>query len=459
MYKINFKEPIHVHFIGIGGISMSGLAEILLKENFTISGSDNQDSSLLDELRRKNVQIDIGQKASNIREGIDLVVYTAAVHEDNEEYAAAKNKGLPMLSRAELLGQLMENYDVPIAVAGTHGKTTTTSMLSHILLEGEKDPTISVGGILPSINGNIKVGGNNLFLTEACEYTNSFLHFFPKISIILNIDEDHLDFFKDLDDIYQSFLAFSKLLPEDGTLVINGDIEGLSLFTGNVSAPLLTYGIGEGYDCYAKNIVFDSMGCPSFDAYYKDEAPKHITLSVHGEHNVGNALASIATARLIDTPWNEIQKGLTSFTGTNRRFEKKGERNGVTIIDDYAHHPTEIKATLKAANAYPHREIWCIFQPHTYSRTKALFQEFADTLSLSDHIILTKIYAARETDTLGVSSEDLAEQIKKKGKNAYYFETFEEIENFCIENCKKGDMLITMGAGNVVTIGESILNH
>lgn len=457
MYKINFHQPVHIHFIGIGGISMSGLAEILIKEGFTVSGSDAKESPLTDHLASMGARIFYGQRAANIIPGIDVVVYTAAIHEDNEEYAEAVRQNLPMMSRAELLGQLMRNYRIPVAVSGTHGKTTTTSMLSHILLAAEKDPTISVGGILPAIHGNIRVGGPDVFVTEACEYTNSFLHFFPKISIILNIDADHLDFFKDLDDIRRSFRKFAQLLPQDGALIISSSIPRLEEITEGLSCRIITFGLDESADYSASGIVHDELGDASFDLICRGQNRGRIRLSVTGDHNITNALSVIAAADLLEVPMDKIQEGLRSFTGTDRRFQRKGDWNGVTVIDDYAHHPTEIRATLKAAGAYPHREIWCVFQPHTYSRTKALFHEFADALSHADHIVLADIYAARETDTLGVSSQLLAEEMKKKGCDVYYLPSFEAIESFLGEHCRKGDMLITMGAGNVVNIGEDLL--
>lgn len=459
MYKINFEQPVHIHFIGIGGISMSGLAEILLKEGFTVSGSDNKESALTDHLSSLGATVFYGQKASNIIDGIDVAVYTAAIHEDNEEFAAAKQKELPMLTRAELLGQLMTNYDMPIAVSGTHGKTTTTSMLSHILLTGNLDPTISVGGILKAIGGNIRVGSSGLFVTEACEYTNSFLHFFPKISVILNIDEDHLDFFKDIDDIRSSFRRFAELLPKDGTLVINGEIDKLDMITEGLACRVVTYGLGHSMNYNASNITHDDRGDASFDLVKDGVFMERIQLSVNGDHNVSNALAAIAVADILGVPVADISRGLREFSGTNRRFEHKGEKNGVTIIDDYAHHPTEIRATLMAAANYPHKELWCVFQPHTYTRTKALFPEFVDALALADHIVLADIYAARETDSLGVSSEDIAAALKEKGCDAHYFSSFREIEDFCLDKCHKGDLLITMGAGDVVNIGESLLNR
>ena len=437
MYKINFKHPIHVHFIGIGGISMSGLAEVLLEEGFTVSGSDNKPSPLTEKLEAAGVSVFYGQKASNITEGIDAVIFTAAIHEDNEEYQEAARRGIPMLTRAQFLGQLMTNYEMPIAVSGTHGKTTTTSMLSHILLKAQADPTISVGGILNAIGGNIRVGHSEIFLTEACEYTNSFLEFFPKIGIILNIDEDHLDFFKDLADIRRSFRKFAELIPADGYLVINGEIENLEEIAGNLPCKVVTYGMDSRMDYSAANISYDELGRVSFDFLKKGDFAERISLSVNGDHNVSNSLSALAAADILSIPADVSGRGLNEFGGTKRRFEYKGEVNGIAVIDDYAHHPTEIKAALKAAESYPHREMWCVFQPHTYSRTKALFHDFTDALLLADHIVLADIYAARETDTLGVTSEALAEELREKGADAYYLPTFEEIEKFCLENCQK----------------------
>lgn len=457
MYKIDFQKPLHIYFIGIGGISMSGLAEILLKEHFMISGSDSKPSALTDHLERLGASVFYPQKAENLQEGTDVVVYTAAIHEDNPEYKEAKRRQLPMLSRAELLGQLMTNYKTPVAISGTHGKTTTTSMLTHILLEADTDPTISVGGILHAIGGNIRVGNSDIFVTEACEYTNSFLHFFPKIGVILNVEEDHLDFFKDIDDIRSSFHKFAALLPEDGTLVIHKDIQGLDAIIDGLSCRIITFSETQEADYAAANLTFDEVGNASFDLMKHGEFADRIVLAVTGKHNVSNALAAIATADLLGIAPETIKKGIASFTGTDRRFQYKGERNGFTIIDDYAHHPTEIRATLTAAQNYPHREIWCIFQPHTYSRTKAFFHEFAEALSLADHVILADIYAARETDTLGMTSEALAEEIQTLGTDAYYFSSFEEIENFALKKLIHGDLLITMGAGDVVNIGESLL--
>lgn len=456
MYIIDFNKPCHVHFIGIGGISMSGLAEILLQENFTVSGSDSKESPLTTHLTASGATIFYGQKAENITCGIDVVVYTAAIHEDNPEFKEAKRQGLPMLSRAELLGQLMKNYEIPIAISGTHGKTTTTSMMSHILLDSDLDPTISVGGILKAIGGNIRVGNSEYFVTEACEYTNSFLHFFPKIGIILNIDADHLDFFKDLDDIRNSFRKFAQLLPEDGTLIINSDIENISSIIDGLTCKVITFG-GASADYTFTDIEHDDHGNTSFTVVKYGKPAGRISLSVGGDHNVYNALSVIAAADLLQISAQHIQNGLHAFHGTDRRFQYKGEVNGITVIDDYAHHPTEIAASLTTAENYPHRELWCIFQPHTYTRTKSLFNEFAQALSKTQHLIMADIFAARETDTLGISSEQLANAVRELGCDAIYLPSFEAIESFVLENCKEGDLLITMGAGDVVNIGEHLL--
>ncbi|NBH84160.1 UDP-N-acetylmuramate--L-alanine ligase [bacterium C-53] len=457
MYTIDFNQKIKIHFIGIGGISMSGLAELLLSRGFCVSGSDAQETALTRELASKGAVIFYGQKASNIRTNIDCAVYTAAIHEDNPELLEIRRQNIPTLTRAELLGQIMRSYETPVAISGTHGKTTTTSMISEILLAGESDPTLSIGGILKSIGGNFRIGHSGLFVTEACEYTNSFLSFFPKIGIILNVEEDHLDFFKDIHDIRNSFHKFASLIPSDGTLIVNGEIDDLNSITQGLSCNILTCGFSETDDYRADDITFDEQARPSFSLFEKGAMLGRITLGVTGRHNVLNALSSIALARLLNIPLSVISESLLHFGGTVRRFEQKGEFNGVTVIDDYAHHPTEITATLTAAQNYPHNQIWCVFQPHTYTRTKAFLTDFAKSLSLADRIVLADIYPARETDTLGISSLTLAEEIKKLGKDVFYFPSFEEIENFLLKNCIRKDLLITMGAGDVVKIGENLL--
>ena len=457
MYHIDFNQPIHIYFMGIGGISMSGLAEILLERGFQVSGSDSKASPLTKMLEDRGITIFYGQKAQNMTPDIDCVVYTSAIRPDNPEFMAAKELNLPLLSRAELLGQIMKNYQVPIAISGTHGKTTTTSMVSEILLQAETDPTLSIGGILKTIGGNIRIGQSPYFVTEACEYTNSFLSFFPKISLILNIEEDHLDFFKDLDDIRHSFREFAKLLPEDGTLIINGDIENYKGITEGLSCKVVTYGSSSDCDYSPADIQFDEMGRAVFTANCPNNEVLPLHLGVTGLHNVYNALASLALSDCLGLSREAAVQALKQFTGTDRRFEYKGTIGGVTVIDDYAHHPTEIAATMQAAANYPHQKLWCVFQPHTYTRTKAFLKEFAQALTGADHVVLADIYAARETDTLGISSRDLQNELQNLGQPCEYFSTFDEIENFLLENCVPGDLLITMGAGDVHKIGENLL--
>ncbi|MFG6357400.1 MAG: UDP-N-acetylmuramate--L-alanine ligase [Acetatifactor sp.] len=457
MYQIDFDHPVSVYFVGIGGISMSGLAQILHRAGFSVSGSDWKSSPITQALEQAGIQVSYGEDAAHITEDIDCAVLTSAVHEDNLEFTAIRQKNIPYLSRAQLLGQIMKNYEIPIAVSGTHGKTTTTSMLAEILLHADTDPTLSIGGILRSIGGNIRVGNSGYFLTEACEYTNSFLSFFPRIGLILNVEEDHLDFFRDLADIRASFRRFAQLLPPDGTLVISGDIERWQDLTEGLSCAVVTYGHSRDCDYHADEIAHDSRGNVSFLLHSPHTRPQRVTLQVPGDHNVYNAVAAIATADLLGIEREDSLEALTDFRGTDRRFEYKGTVNGVTVIDDYAHHPTEITATLQAAQNYPHKKLWCVFQPHTYSRTKTFMNEFAQALTLADHVVLTDIYAAREKDTLGISSRDLQAVVQKSGGQCDYFPSFAEAENFLLKNCINGDLLITMGAGDVHIIGESLL--
>ena len=457
MYHIDFNNPVHVHFIGIGGISMSGLAELLLSENFKISGSDNKESALTRQLSDAGCNIFIGQKADNIDSSVDACVYTAAIHPDNAEWKAASDAGIPMLTRAQFLGQLMDNYAKSIAVSGTHGKTTTTSMISHILLAADSDPTISVGGMLEAIGGNIRVGGSDVFLTEACEYTNSFLNFHPKYSIILNIEEDHMDFFKDINDIRNSFHKFAQNTAADGILFLNAAIDHPEEITADLKERIVTFGLTEDADYTATDITYNEEACASFTFNVRGQAAGHVSLNVPGKHNIANALAAIAFATEAGFDTDIIIRGLQSFGGTARRFEYKGKLGSITIIDDYAHHPTEIAATLTAARNYPHDRIICVFQPHTYTRTKAFWNQFSDSLALADVVVLADVYAARETDTLGIHCEDLADDIRHKGTESYYFPSFDAIENFLLEECHDNDLVITMGAGDIYQVGEHLL--
>ena len=445
-----------IHFIGIGGISMSGIAELLLSEGYRVSGSDARRTDITERLEKLGATIGYPQKEDNIPEDTGVVVMTAAIHEDNPEYREAKKRGLKIETRADFLGQIMKEYEVPVAIAGTHGKTTTTAMVSKILLANEADPTISIGGVLKDIGGNFRVGGRRYFVMEACEYTNSYHSFYPRVGIILNVEPDHLDFFKDIEDIRRSFHRYGENIPDDGVLIINKEIEGIKEITDGLRCRIVTFGMDETADYHAEDITYDEYARPSFTVCHGGNK-RSITLGVGGAHNVMNALAAVAAADELNMGDEAIINGLKTFTGTNRRFEIKGELNGVTIIDDYAHHPTEIRATLATAKKYPHRELWVVFQSHTYTRTKALLDEFADALQAADHVICAEIYPARETDTLGMSGELLCEKIREKGTDCYYFPTFEEIEKFVRETLVDRDLLITMGAGDVVRIGDELL--
>lgn len=468
MYNIEFNNPIKVHFIGIGGISMSGLAELLHTMHFSVTGSDAKTSSTTDHLEELGITVFYGQRPANITSDVNLVVYTTAVKEDNPELMEARRLAIPVIDRAELLGQVMKRYSDAIAVSGTHGKTTTTSMISLILLDAGLDPTISVGGILDNIGGNIRIGSSDHFVVEACEYTNSFLKFSPTTGVILNIEAEHLDFFKDIEDIRNSFHKFTQLLPKDGLLIINSDIDNISYFTKDLACPFITYSITSKtprdasqsnalHHYYAGNIRYDEEGFGQYSLYEDGEFITDISLHVVGSHNISNSLPAIALARSYQIPMNVITASISRFTGTKRRFEKKGVLGGVTIIDDYAHHPSEVKATLEAAKNYPHSRIWCVFQPHTYSRTRAFLADFADSLALADKVVLTDIYAAREKDPGDISSKDLEAALKEKGVDAIHIKTFDEVQNYLLENCTNGDLLITMGAGDVVTIGNDLL--
>ena len=449
----------HIYFIGIGGISMSGLAEILASRGHQVSGTDVKETAVTKHLQSLGIHINFGHRAENITDDITLVVYTAAIHDDNPELRAAHEKGIRIMDRAHLLGQIMDEYHDSVAVSGTHGKTTTTSMVSEILLAAEKDPTITVGGILPTIGSNLRIGNSPYFVAEACEYFDSFLQFNPFIAIILNVESDHLDYFKTLENIRRSFHAFAQRVPDKGLLVISEKIDNVKELTDGLTCHVETFGLSEKANWRAENIVHEADGRNSFDIYHNSAFFTTIHLHIPGEHNITNALAAIAASAFLGAAPEDCVKGLHHYTGTERRFQLKGKKDGITVIDDYAHHPQEIKATLSAAKNYPHRKLWCVFQPHTYTRTKAFLDQFAQTLSAADEVILADIYAARETDTLGVSSLDIVERIERLGTKAHYIPSFDDIETFILENCINGDVLITMGAGDIVKVGEKLLGR
>lgn len=448
---------MNVHFIGIGGINMSALAEICINKGYKVTGSDMQESHLVNHLRDLGATVRIGQRKENISDDINLVVYTAAISNDNEEFQEAKKKNILMINRAAFLGQIMREYKNSIAVAGTHGKTSTTSMLSTIFDYAETDPTILVGGNLSTIGGNVRIGNSEHFITEACEYVDSFLNFNPLISIVLNIEEDHLDYFSGIEEIKASFNKFGKLLPEEGYFIVNGDNENANDIMYEVEANIIKFGQRADNDAIISEIKYDNDGYAMFNLKYKGINLGSFDLSVYGLHNVYNATAAILAAIVSGLEVDTIKKAIKTYTGVGRRFEKKGNYNGALIIDDYAHHPTEVKAALAAAKTLKKNKLWVVFQPHTYSRTRALLDEFAEAFYAADKVIITDIYAAREKDPGDISSKNLVEKLYQNNVDAMYMPTFEEISEFLKENLEEEDLLLTCGAGPVNKVGEALL--
>ena len=447
-----------IHMIGIGGVSMSGIAEILLNWGFSVTGSNNVENEATIKLKEAGIKVIIGHNAENVI-GADVVVYTAAIKSDNVELQSAKNLGIPTIERADFLGEITRCYKDTITIAGTHGKSTTTSMVSLCFLEALKDPSIQVGAELSQINGNYKVGNSEHFIIESCEYVESFLKFNPKAEIILNIDNDHLDYFKTFENVKNAFIKYVKLLPDDGILVVNGDDKNCLDLPAFTKAKTLTYGItNKNVDFFAVNIVFDNDGFPEFDVYSHDKFYERIKLNVPGMHNVLNSLGCIALCNEYGIDKTAIKTGLAKFTGVGRRFEFKGKVNGASIYDDYGHHPTEIIATAKALMNKKYNKSWVVFQPHTYSRTKLLLDDFAKALLNFDNIIILDIYAAREQNIYGISSKDLADKICSLGKNAMYIPNFEDCVSYLKENVKENDIILTQGAGTITEIGRMLVS-
>ncbi len=448
---------MNIHFIGIGGISMSALAEICINKGYKVSGSDANESYLLEKLRSQGADIFIGHKKEHISDNIDMVIYTAAVHKDNAEMIAAKEKNKLTMNRAAFLGQIMREYKNSIAVSGTHGKTSTTSMLSTIFQYADLDPTILVGGNLSTIGGNVKIGNSDHFITEACEYVDSFLNFNPKIAIVLNIEEDHLDYFSGIDEIKASFNKFGKLLPKDGYFIINGDDENTEDILHEIKASVIKYGTNTCNDAILKNINFNENGHGVFDLEFKGENLGTFELSVPGLHNIYNAAAAILTAYVSSIDLELIRTNIKAYGGVGRRFEVKGNYNGALVVDDYAHHPTELKATLSAAKKMKQSKLWCIFQPHTYTRTKSLLNEFAEAFYAADKVIITDIYAAREQDPGDIHSKDLVEKLYQNNVDVTYISKFEDITDYLRDNVKDNDLVITAGAGPIYQVAEALI--
>ena len=439
-----------VHLAGIGGVSMSPLAEVLHGMGLAVQGSDQSGSPAVDHLRAQGISVHVGHEASDI-EGAEFLIRTAAIHDDNPEIAAARAQGIPVFERAEAWGAIMRQYENAVCIAGTHGKTTTTSMTTHIFMAAQADPTVMIGGTLPMLHSGYRVGRGDTIILEACEYCNSFLHFFPTVAVVLNVEADHLDFFKDLDDIKRSFRRFAQLTPPDGRIVVNADDEGaMDALKG---LPLFTFGCREGADCQARDLTWHG-GRPDFDVVVDGKVYTHLSLRVAGLHNVYNALAAASAAYVLGIPSKAVRQGLEGFFGAGRRFELKGQYNGARVYDDYAHHPAELHALLEMAQSLGCERVICAFQPHTYTRTKALFDDFVRELQLADLVILTDIYAAREQNTIGISSRDLAERIP----GALYCPSLPEAAEKLRELAQPGDLIVTAGAGDIYTVGEMLLS-
>lgn len=450
----NFMSPgRRGHLIGIGGVSMSSLAEVLYDTGLIISGSDTVESGNVINLENLGIDVKIGHKAENITDDIEFVVRTAAVHEDNPEIIAARAKDIPVFERAEAWGAVSKDYSNALCISGTHGKTTTTSMCTHILMAAEKDPTVMIGGTLPLLNSGHRIGRGSTIVMESCEYYNSFLSFFPTIAVILNIEADHLDFFKDLDEVKRSFRIFASKVPEEGgCIVANYDDENTMDTIDGLKRKVITVGLSEKADVHARNIVYSGTST-TFDIIYKNRLFTDVTLHVPGVHNVKNALAATAASICLGIRPYAVKYGLAGFNGAGRRFEFKGKYNGADVYDDYAHHPGELKALLDTVDTLNYKRSIIVFQPHTYSRTAALFDDFVGQLQRPDVLLLAEIYAAREKNTIGISSSQLAEKIP----NATFYSDFDALENTLRAIARPGDVIVTVGAGDVYKIGENLL--
>ena len=448
----NFLSPgRRGHLVGIGGVSMSSLAEVLYGMGLIITGSDMNETANVRNLREHGIPVISGHHAENITDDVEFVVRTAAVHDDNPEIIAAREKGIPVFERTQAWGAISKDYANALCISGTHGKTTTTSMCTHILMAADKDPTVMIGGTLPLLNAGHRVGRGNTIVMEACEYYNSFLSFHPTVAVVLNIEADHLDFFKDLEDVKHSFREFACRTPEDGCIVANADDQNTMDAVSGTGRKIMTFGLGPNADVYAEDITY--LGANShFNVMYKGKKFTDVTLHVPGVHNVKNALAATAAAICLGVRPNAVKYGLAGFNGAGRRFEFKGKYNGADVYDDYAHHPGELKALLDTVEKLNYKRSILVFQPHTYSRTAALFDDFVEQLKRPNVLLLAEIFAAREQNTIGISSAALAAKVD----GSLFFPTFPELETALRRIAQPGDIILTVGAGDVYKIGENI---
>ena len=439
------------HLIGIGGVSMSPLAEVLKGAGVTVTGSDQSDSESVEHLRSLGIPVTIGHFPGTVEQnGAGCVIRTAAVHDDNPEIEAARRLGIPVFERAQAWGAIMRSYQKALCISGTHGKTTTTSMCTHIAMAAHRDPTVMIGGTLPLLGAGHRVGKGDTIILESCEYCNSFLSFFPTVAVILNIDADHLDFFKDLEEIERSFRAFADLVPDDGVIVANCEDENTVKTLAGERRRVVTFGVGRG-DVHAENLVWEK-GLPAFDVSAFGKPYARVKLAVPGLHNVKNALAAGAAAAVLGIPGSAVAEGLAAFRGAGRRLEYQGHYRGADLYDDYAHHPSEVRALLETARTLDYRRVVCAFQPHTYSRTKALFDDFVEVLKLADVTLLTEIFAAREDNIYGISAKDVADKVP----GAEFYPTLDGLKARLEELARPGDLILTVGAGDVYTVGKRL---
>ena len=452
--KTFFKPGTRVHLAGIGGVSMCPLAEVLAGMGLQVQGSDMSESDTVRQLRAQGIPVAVGHSAENLKD-CALVIRTAAIHDDNPEIAGAIARGIPVYERAQAWGAIMQHYQNAVCISGTHGKTTTTSMATHIFMAAQADPTVMIGGTLPLLHSGHRVGRGDTIILESCEYCNSFLNFFPTVAVILNVEADHLDFFKDLADIEHSFHAFADLVPQRGYIISNADDPGAREAVKGLSHPVFTFGIADpDADCTAHNVAFHD-GCPTFDVVIRGETYAHVELHIAGRHNILNSLAAASAAYVLGIPGSAVEEGLATFHGAGRRFEHKGTFHGADVFDDYAHHPAELHALLTTAQSMGYERVICAFQPHTYTRTKALFDDFVRELQLPDVTILAEIYAAREKNDIGISSQDLAAKIP----GAVYCSTLDQVADQLAELARPGDLILTVGAGDIFRAGEKLLER
>lgn len=445
------KSAKRIHFIGIGGSGMCPLAEILHSQGHYLTGSDNNESDTVKRIRNMGIPVVMGQKAENV-DGADMVVYTAALLPDNPELVAAKEKGIPTFERSKLFGYFTRKYDNCVGVCGTHGKTTVTSMLTHILIENDFDPSAVIGGRLPLTGTNGRVGESDILVCEACEYKDTFLDLTPDISVILNVDHDHMEYFKTLENLEASFRKFADMSTK--CVIYNGDDKNTIDSVAGVSGKnMITFGKNDGCDFIAKNVEWKDCAFPCYDVYNKGELLGRIELSVPGEHNVLNSLAAITTAMYLGASFEQCKNSVATFKGAGRRFEYLGSFNGADIVDDYAHHPAEIQVTLSAAKKMNYKRVWAVFQPFTFSRTQMHLKAFADTLSIADKVVLTEIMGSREINTYGITTQDLADEID----GSVWFDTFPKVADYLKENISEGDLVLTLGCGDVYKIAKLIL--